>query len=254
MTKLLHGLILIALLQLPAISAYAQKETSDPQPACLRLGADESLGPGYARFDALLTNLYERAGLCATSIAMSPKRIEQLMRTGELDGDWFRPADYVQPSRSNALMIPTPLFGLEARLIWLEPTKFSGNPADLKGLTVGYQAGFRWLESHIPTVGAKPFSVTSTGHIRELLQRGRIDVFATSGVHEAAILKTFPQGEAQVNSALWAAVPFHHLLQPHHADLVPALDMALQAMIKSGEIAEYLDMPGISVIQLTEGS
>ncbi|TNE62229.1 MAG: ABC transporter substrate-binding protein [Alphaproteobacteria bacterium] len=236
------------MLALPLTALPARADLDEPQTHCLKLGADESLGASYDRFEALFEDLYGRAGLCAKSVPMDPKRIEQLLDLGDLDGDWFRPADYVESRHKMMLQLQQPILGLESRLVWLASSDFSGQPADLKGRIVGYQAGFRWLEGHIPRMGGIPFAVSSTAQIRGLLERGRIDVFATSSVHEPAVLETFGKDMGLVHQSTWAAVPFYHLLHPRHEDKVARLNDALKQMIESHAIEAYLDMPGVMVM------
>ncbi len=234
----------------PALLQAAPETTSPSQ--CMRLGADESLGDAFAAFDAFFQDLYNRAGYCAKSVAMDPKRIEQLLIRGELDGDWFRPGDYVASMSDKLISLPQPLFGLEARLIWLDRTAFSGKPEDLRGLKVGYQAGFRWLESHLPQMGAHPFAVSSTAQTWELLARGRIDVFATSGLHEAAIIDHLRSKEDAVNRALWTTVSFFHALNPRHQDKAEKLNSALKVMILEQTPARSFLRPGMQPAALNE--
>ncbi len=225
-------------------------EPSPPQ--CLRLGADESLGETYAAFETFFQDLYARAGFCARSIAMDPKRIEQLLVRGELDGDWFRPGDYVAAMSDKLIGLPQPIFGLEARLIWLDHTAFSGKPEDMHGLKVGYQSGFRWLESHLPQMGAQPFAVSSTAQTWELLARGRIDVFATSGLHEGAVIDHLKSKAGTVNRALWTTVSFFHVLHPMHQDKAEKLNAALKQMILEQTPAHSFLQPGMQPASINE--
>lgn len=238
-----------SLLLLLTMSATAQSMQS-AAPVCLRLGGDESLGAYFQTFENLFDRLYAKAGLCATSTSMTPKRIEQLMRTGELDGDWFRPAEYIATRTLEQHILLQAMFGLEARIIWLKKTEFSGNPEDMKGLTVGYRAGFRWLEAHVPLMEATPFPVTYSSQVKALLMHGRIDLYATSSLHEAAVFETFAQDADKYASAHWATEPFYHLLHSRHADKIPALNEALRTMHQSGELEAFLTMPGIVSVPL----
>ncbi|WP_417449272.1 hypothetical protein [Kordiimonas sp.] len=233
-------------------TTYRDANEATRHAPCLKLGADESLGPSYAKFEAFFTALYEHAGLCTTSIAMAPKRIEQLLVRGELDGDWFRPSDYATQFSDRLTALPQPVFGLEAHLIWLKRNSFSGKPEDLKGLTVGHQAGFRWLETHLPQMGARTMAVPSTTHTWNMLDRGRIDVFATSGVHKAALTAAWQDKTNNMNSALWTTVSFYHLLHPKHKDKVEQLNSALREMIITHHSAADLQIPGIQPAKLAD--
>lgn len=238
-----------SLLLLLTLSATAQSMQS-AAPVCLRLGADETLGVHFQTFEKLFERLYSQAGLCVISTPMIPKRIEQLLRTGELDGDWFRPAEYVATRALEHQILPQAMLGLEARMIWLKTTGFSGNPEDIEGLVVGYHAGFRWLETHVPLMGATPFPVTAGSQIKALLMHGRIDLYATSSLHEAAVFETFAEDAEKYTSAYWATEPFYHILHSRHVDKIPALNEALRTMHISGELNTFLTMPGIVSVPL----
>ncbi|SDD83734.1 hypothetical protein [Kordiimonas lacus] len=234
-------------------AAFAQRDVKSSDGAsenCLKLGADETLGPHYPAYEQLITDLYKRAGLCAISIAMTPKRIEQLMANGKLDGDWFRPSEYIATRGLEQQIVPQAVFGLEARMIWLKDTGFSGDPADLNGLTVGYRAGFRWLETHIPLMGGKPFAISGGSQVKALLEHGRIHVYATSSAHEPNIIDAFGDSADRLTSKRWATEPFYHLLQPRHADKIPALTKALKDMIQDGDMQRHLTMPGVIAVPL----
>jgi|GEM_PF-1761492 len=250
MKHLLCCLIASFVLSGAAFAQTAPQVASPGQPTCLKLGADETLGSHYDGFKKLITDLYSRAGLCATSIAMTPKRIEQLMANGELDGDWFRPSEYIATRGLEQQIVPQAIFGLEARIIWLKETGFSGDPADLNGLTVGYRSGFRWLETHIPLMGGKPFAITGGSQVKALLEHGRIQVYATSSAHEPNVIASFGEDADKLTSKRWATEPFYHLLQPRHADKIPALTHALQDMIRDGDMKQHLTMPGVIAVPI----
>lgn len=250
MKQTLRCLIALFVLSGAAFAQTTPQPASPDEPACLKLGADETLGSHYDAFKKLMTDLYSRAGLCSISIAMSPKRIEQLMANGELDGDWFRPSEYIATRGLEQQIVPQAIFGLEARIIWLTETGFSGDPADLKGITVGYRAGFRWLETHIPLMGGKPFAITGGSQVKALLEHGRIQVYATSSAHEPNVIATFGEDADKLTSTRWATEPFYHLLQQRHADKIPALTHALREMIKDGDMKQHLTMPGVIPVPL----
>ncbi|NVJ96989.1 MAG: hypothetical protein HWE25_02490 [Alphaproteobacteria bacterium] len=237
-----------------AVSATARSAQPNTQPGtqpCIRLGGDETLGTHFQTFEKLFEQLYAKAGLCVRSVSMTPKRIEQLMRSGELDGDWFRPAEYIATRALEQQILPQAMFGLEARMIWLKETGFSGKPEDMKGLKVGHRAGFRWLETHIPLMEAKPFPIPGGSQVKALLIHRRIDLYATSSLHEVALLEAFGEDADKFTSAYWATEPFYHILHSRHADKIPALNAALRAMHQSGELNGFLTMPGIVSVPLT---
>ena len=240
--RLAFTLMMLVAAFLPGM-AYGQPQQETTRP-CLRLGADVSLGDSIAQFTALFDDLYGRIGRCAISVPMSPKRIEQLLENDGLDGDWFRPREYITDRNLEPLTVPQPVFAMSAHILWLESSGFSGNPADMQGLTVGHRDGYRWLERHIPMMGAKAFPISNSSQVKMLLLRGRIDLYATSSVNEAQIRRQFSAGDPAIKSAYWDKGPFLHILHPNHIDLIPALDKALRDMITTGALQQYLSMPG----------
>jgi hypothetical protein len=245
--RLITGMIMAAA-SLLAAGSNAATGANDEQPAtCLKLGADPSLGENFSRFEALFDDWYGRIGVCVRSVAITPKRIEQLLQNGELDGDWFRPDEFVRTHKLEDASVPQPLFDMAARIMWLDTKKFSGNPEDMAGLTVGYRAGFRWLERHIPMTGAHAFPVSSSSQVKMLLERGRIDLYATGALQEPGVRAQFGPSGPRITSAYWTSVPFLHILHARHKALLPLLHTALQQMIKSGDIAPYLTIPGVAV-------
>lgn len=250
MKKMLLCFIASLALGNAAFSFDGDNHAGESSGSCLKLGADETLGTHYAAFEKLITLIYDRAGLCAQSVAMAPKRIEQLMKSGELDGDWFRPSEYIATRGLEQQVVPQALFGLEARLIWLKDKGFSGNAQDLKGMKVGYRSGFRWLETHIPLMGGIPFAVPGGSQVKALLNHGRIDIYATSSVHALNVVNSFGEDASTLMTSHWATEPFYHLLQSRHADKIGVLNTTIQSMIKSGDLAAQLTMPGIVPVPL----
>jgi len=234
--------VFLAAASLPGTAEAAS--TSEASDGCMRLGADVSLGDSIDQFTSLFEDLYRRVELCVRSVPMSPKRIEQLLETGELDGDWFRPSEFIETRALEPYAVRQPVFAMAAHILWLDRTDFSGAPADMRGLVVGHRDGYRWLERHIPMTGATPFPISNSSQVKMLLIRGRIDLYATSSVNEAIIRRQFTATDPALKSIYWDKAPFQHILHPRHQALIPSLDAALRTMIESGDLEQYLSMPG----------
>ncbi len=237
------SLLLASLILAHKTSANAPQE--EPE-ACLRLGADESLADFYHLFEDLVADVYRQAGFCAVSIPASPKRIEQMVLAGTLDGDWLRVEGYAGKFLPQLIEVPTPLFQMEAKLISLTSEGFNGNPEDLKGRRVGYTAGFRWLERNLPLVGAIPVELPAGAPAKPLLVRGRLDVFATDGVRIRMIEDTFTEGDPSYRVDSWQKISFYHLVHEKHADKIDALAKAFKHSIAAGKFEKVFALPGLA--------
>lgn len=244
----LHRAYIVLLMAVASLTGNARAASATAMqtetPGCLRLGADVSLGDSIRQFSALFENLYGRIGRCVVSVPMPPKRIEQLMASGELDADWFRPSEFIKIRNLNHLAVKQPIFAMEAHILWLDETRFSGNPEDMAGRTVGHRDGYRWLERHIPLMGGRPFPISNSSQVKRLLLLGRIDLYATSSVNEPLIRQQFTTDDPLLNSTYWDTVSFQHILHPKHQSLVLPLEQALTQMIEEGEIDGYLAKAG----------
>lgn len=213
--------------------------------SCLKLGADESLAQFYSLFDGVIKSVYERAGFCAQSIPLSPKRIEQMLKAGTLDGDWVRAEGYTERFNPNLLPIPAPLFRLEAVFVSLANSDFNGNPTDLAGRRVGYQAGFRWIEVNLPALGAETVEIPAAMPVRDLLERGRFDVFATDGVRANFLRARFSDSPVALRIHPWSKMAFYHLVHKRHADKVDTLRAAFNDALADGTFDTILSLPGL---------
>lgn len=221
-------------------------EGSSTPSDCLRLGADQTLAQFYGIFEEAIAQVYEDAGLCATSIPMAPKRIETMVKSGSLDGDWIRVEGYPDMFDMDLIAIKPALFQMEAKLLTTNQSDFDGTVEDLKGRRVGYQAGFRWLEKNLPAVGAIAVEMPSGVPVKDLLERGRFEVFATDGVRAEQIKATYKEGEQEPMIYAWRSIPFHHMLHTRHRDKADAIGEALQKGIRSGLFNQVYTLPGLS--------
>lgn len=213
---------------------------------CFRLGADQTLAQFYGIFEGAIAQVYEDAGLCATSVPMSPKRIETMVKSGSLDGDWIRVEGYPDMFDMDLIAIKPALFHMEAKLIATNQSDFDGTIEDLKDRRVGYQAGFRWLEKNLPAVGAIAVEMPSGVPIKDLLERGRFEVFATDGVRAEQIRATYKDGEQEPMIYAWRSIPFHHMLHTRHRDKADAIGLAFKKGIQSGLFNQVYTLPGLS--------
>ncbi len=213
--------------------------------ACMRLGADDSLEQFYPLFENLIADIYKTAGFCAVSVPMSPKRIEQMIAAGTLDGDWIRIEGYARSFQQDLIAVPVPLFKVESVFLSRPTSNFDGTAADLKGRSVGFQSGFRWIEKNLPLFGAKTVEIPSGLPVNDLLARGRFEVFATDGVRGHAIQARGPTGNMQLRLHSWEKISFYHLVHKRHAEKVEPLQHAFEAAIARGAFKEIYALPGL---------
>lgn len=236
---------LLILVSAPSLLLAATATQATEIQSCLKLGADESLAQFYSLFDGVIKSVYERAGFCAQSIPLSPKRIEQMLKAGTLDGDWIRVEGYREKFNPDLLPVPAPLFRLEVVFVSLANTDFDGSPADVAGRRVGYQAGFRWIEANLPLLGAEMVEIPAAMPIRDLLERRRFEVFATDGVRANFLRTSFADNPDALRIHPWAKMAFYHLVHKRHADKVDALKAAFNDALVDGTFDTILRLPGL---------
>jgi hypothetical protein len=239
-------LMLSALLLLASsIPATPEEDTA----RCLKLGADDGVAEFHPLFENILASIYQRAGHCAVSFSLAPKRVEMMIANGALDGDWMRAAGFAEQSHVSLIEVPVPLFQLEAVLLARAESNFNGTPEDLKGRTVGYPAGFYWIEKSLLALGAIPREVPVGVPVEELLKRGRFEVFATDGVWAYPIMRSQNKGEKTIRQTSWAKIPFFHLVHARHADKVDGLAREIENAINTGEFDHLFALPGLERVE-----
>ncbi len=234
----------LLLLALPT-AAFAEENTDN----CLKLGADESLSGFHPLFEGLIASIYLRAGYCAISIPLAPKRIEMMLADGSLDSDWFRVEGYADQFHLDLMEIPIPLFQIDAVLLYRTDSDFNGTPGDLQGRTVGYQSGFRWLEKGLPALGAIPIEIPLGVPVEELLKRGRFEIYATDSARAYLILQSHNGGQNTIQQTSWKKLSFFHLVHRRHQDKVDALKREIKNAMKAGEFDQIFALPGLSRVE-----
>ncbi len=216
---------------------------------CLKLGADDGIADFHPLFENLVASIYRRAGHCAISISLAPKRVEMMLATGALDGDWMRAKGFADQSRLDLIEVPIPLFQLEAVLLTSADSSFNGTPKDMKDRTVGYPAGFYWIEKNLLALGAIPKEIPSGVPVQELLMRGRFEVFATDSVRAHPILQSQGNSQNTIRQTSWEKISFFHLVHKRHKDKVEALATEIKNAIDVGEFDHLFALPGLSRVE-----
>lgn len=223
---------------------YAQ--SNDPSANCLKLGADEGVSDFHPLFEDLVASIYQRAGYCAVSFSLAPKRVEMMLANGTLDGDWMRVKGFAAQSHLQLIEVPVPLFQLEAVFLARADGPFDGTPEDLRARTVGYPAGFYWIEKNLLALGAIPIETPSGVPVQELLNRGRFDVYATDTVRAYPIMRLQNDGKKTLRQTTWMEIPFFHLVHERHKNKVDGLAREIENAINAGEFDHLFALPGLS--------
>lgn len=220
------------------------------QPECLRLGGNVDLGKAYDIYERAINAIYTRAGICAQSEPINPMRQSLLIASGALDGEWLRYEGYEKQFEQDLAPVPQPIFQLEAVFVRRGDSTFNGTPANLMGRSVAFVNGMRWIETHLPLLGATGIPVPNDVPVVRLLKRGRFDIFATHRLEADEMLKTLGPDQTDIIVSHWESVPFLHFLHRRHSDKLERLAEATRDAIAAGEMDELYALPGISRIEL----
>lgn len=230
----------------PLITSTAHAQSDNPVTECLKLGADDGVSEFHPMFEGVVASIYKRIGHCVISISIAPKRSEMMLAIASLDGDWMRADGFKERSGLDIIEVPVPLFELDMILLTKANSSFNGTPEDMNGRTVGYPAGFAWIEDNLLAIGAIPKEVPTGVPVRELLLRGRFEVFATDGVRAFQMLGPQDNQSNAIRQTSWTKVPFFHLVHAKHKNKVGALAQEIKKAISAGEFDHMFDLPGLS--------
>lgn len=229
--------------------ADASAEATDKN--CLTLVYDGRLGSSQPYFQRFYDALYARLGMCQKAISMTSNRKEQLLRNGEVDGDWIRVEGFAEQYPDSMIAVPFPIFEMPAHFFWLSDTEFNGKAEGLAGRRVGHPRGYRWLEWNLPKHGGIIVPLDHENTVWDLLTRGRLDVYVTSNMSAASLRAQANNAGLSYRHAIWQYIPFHHLLHVKHADLIPMINATLEDMALSGDLKTLLKVPGIRIPPVT---
>lgn len=158
----------------------------------------------------------------------------------------MRAEGFKEKTGLNIIEVPVPLFDLDIILLANVNSGFEDTPEDMKGKTVGYPAGFAWIENNLLALGAIPMEVPTGVPVRELLFRGRFDLFATDGARAFRMIRPLEDMPDGIRQIKWTKVPFFHLVHAKHEDKVEALAREIEKSISAGEFDHMFDLPGLS--------
>lgn len=245
-----RGRIALAITLLVSAVSHQGAADDQPEPDCLRLGANTDLGSAYDIYGRVIEAIYRRAGICARSTPVNPLRQSHLIAAEKLDGVWLRYEGYEKIFDANLVPVPQPIFYLEAVFVRRADSSFTGELADLEGRQVAFVNGLRWIESHLPHYGAVGIPVPGDVPIVSLLRRGRFDVYATHRLQANDIQASLGDQQSQVVVSHWDQAPFMHFLHKRHADKLDRIAAVIREAIAAGDMNELYALPGVNPVEL----
>lgn len=224
-----RALLVLAALFL-IVSTAAQAESG-----CLRI-ASVAEAPDVDFGTALGEELYREAGLCASVIRLPTERVKRMLDRGELDGVMLRSREFVV-SHPGMVAAPTPLLTVNGRLYWRAgEAKPQG-----AGHKIAFPRGWVWPRLAVEKLGAEPVEVGDNRSLFKMAEARRIDGFIMVDYE----FDSFRLSEAEGSQFAWSQIqplPLYHAVTAAHAELVPALDAAIQRMVARGDVARLLGL------------
>lgn len=154
-----------------------------------------------------------------------------LVSRGKLDGEYMRTAVWAERFKRDVVYVPTPVFVDQITAVSLARNNFSlRSLSDLQNYSVAIASGHRWAEAKVAELGIIPTRVNSSVRFMELLTSGQVDL----GLVEQSVLTVLPN-LSELNADPISPIPYHIVLRRQYADLIPALDASLQAVLNNGD-------------------
>lgn len=183
---------------------------------------------------ALGEALYREAGLCATVIRLPTERIKRMLEAGELDAVVVRTKEFAA-AQPGLLLVPTPLLTVDGRLYWRIGEAEPRGPK----VRVGFPRGWVWPRREVEKLGADPVEVDNNGALVKMAETGRIEGFLMASYEFEAFVAS-QEERGRFASISIKTIPLYHSVTEVHADLIPALDAAIQRLVARGDIARLL--------------
>ena len=182
----------------------------------------------------------QQAKVDAQFVSYPVNRLQAMLGKGELDLNYADSAQWNSPDELKHFVFSEPYMRVREHLYFLKGNPAAHTPVDkLKGLTVGTVRGYTYLAMN-PSFDDKRLLKLETSEdpaLLQLLSAKRVDAVAMVDelfdylVAERRIDPDLFQRGARLSDA-----PISIKLQPELAGLVPAINKAISAMIRDGEI------------------
>jgi len=177
---------------------------------------------------------YKKIGISVEFDDLPARRALEWANSGRTDGDLAR-IDGTEKKFKNLIKISTPVTEFKGVVFTRKIKKIILSWEDLNGLIVGIIGGIQY--SDIGTKGLNSILAQDMSHLFKLLSKDHIDVaVAVLDAGRIEIHRNFKESKIQIiGQPLYSAQLFHYV-HKKNKDLVPLLEMALQEMMKNGEI------------------
>jgi hypothetical protein len=219
--------VLIPWLLILPLSCGAQEQ-------CLTLGYPVER-PNFSSRVRLAEAIFRQAGLCALVRILPAKRITEMIKHGELDGEVIRIESYLKDV-PELIAIPTPLSLFQGNLYWLQ-----GRPQPTgQGQSIGVPHDWSWPAEVGRSLNVRLVEVNHSEQLFPMALAGRIDGFILSEADFKGFAVHGVDLRPFTSVTVWRE-PTHLAVTRAHADLVPRLDAAVRHMAADGELTGLLD-------------
>ncbi len=187
--------------------------------------------------EALLTEVYNRAGMDITVTAMPGRRALIEASNGNMDGETLR-VFALGENVSSLKRVPTPLSSLQTVAFARSDAGVSlGSALDIGQFSSVIVSGV--LHTEAITEGVSGVRVVDDNQAMfQMVERGRADIALTSYLDGLASLRTLGISDiANVEPAL-NDQPLYHYVHESKADVIPQIDDIIAGLSASGELAE----------------
>lgn len=200
---------------------------------CLKIGV-ASGAVSTAAVQRIADRIFAVAGSCAEILVMPNNRLSAMSDSGEIDGEAFKTLTYLD--QHPALMpVPTPVYAYTGKLYW---PPGAPEPAGSTAV-IGVMLGQVWPKTAAQERNLSVLEVRSYEQMVEMSHSGRLQGFMMAG-EAFALLRPRYDFLADYASRPVADLPLYLLINHRYADLVPALDRAIQTLVGRGEVAREL--------------
>ena len=202
---------------------------------CLRI-ASIAEAPDLDFGRALGEALYHEAGLCVTVVRLPTERVKRMVELGEIDGVVVRTQEFLR-AYPQLIAVPTPLLAIDGRLYWRAGQPKPKGPA----ARIGIPRGWVWPHLTVESLGAEAVEVDANQSLLRMTEAGRLDGFIMAAYEFDSFIAS-GQERDQFSSTLVNTVRLYHAVTRNHADLLPALDAAVQRLVERGEVKHLLGL------------
>lgn len=193
-------------------------------------------GSGMSRVVAeVLDEAYATLDISIDIVELPAQRALQLADDGEFDGEAGRLAA-IERSTNNLLRVPVPVFEMTA-YVYTKNADFTVEGYEsLRPYRIGILRGYKHAERMVADMDH--VVVPEFGQLFAMLESDRVDVVVLNELDAREALADSGLTDIRALQPPINKAPLYHYLHAKHADLVPRISEALEAMERAGRIAE----------------